>query len=149
MPTAPNPATIFCPKCRYNLTGLTRDVCPECGEAFDGEALRRQVRFEPFRNINPLILFIAPALALVAPALIMIAPEGTGLATVIVLFLAILYSGLHVSFHLTLAVRLAFGVKSESAKSAVAVVVLILDMLAVLAAFLVGAWLAALVSSRL
>ncbi len=29
-----------CPKCGYNLTGLTRHVCPECGTAFDLELLR-------------------------------------------------------------------------------------------------------------
>lgn len=32
--------SLNCPKCGYNLTGLTRDVCPECGTAFDLELLR-------------------------------------------------------------------------------------------------------------
>ena len=27
-----------CMKCGYSLDGLTNDVCPECGEWFDGEA---------------------------------------------------------------------------------------------------------------
>ena len=29
-----------CQKCGYNLTGLTSDVCPECGTTFDLELLR-------------------------------------------------------------------------------------------------------------
>ena len=30
---------IRCPECEYNLTGLSEDVCPECGESFDRERL--------------------------------------------------------------------------------------------------------------
>jgi hypothetical protein len=33
------PAHLICPTCGYNLTGLTRHVCPECGSAFDPEML--------------------------------------------------------------------------------------------------------------
>ncbi len=38
------PATdtgLRCPSCGYNLTGLTASRCPECGEAFDWEAVRQ------------------------------------------------------------------------------------------------------------
>ncbi len=28
-----------CPECEYNLTGLTQDLCPECGQPFDREEL--------------------------------------------------------------------------------------------------------------
>ncbi len=32
---------LFCPKCDYNLTGLTENRCPECGTVFDPEELAR------------------------------------------------------------------------------------------------------------
>lgn len=32
---------LSCPTCDYNLTGLTENRCPECGEAFDPEQVRR------------------------------------------------------------------------------------------------------------
>lgn len=32
--------TLYCPKCRYNLTGLVEHRCPECGTQFDPEHLR-------------------------------------------------------------------------------------------------------------
>lgn len=31
--------TLYCPKCGYNLHGLTENRCPECGEGFDREQL--------------------------------------------------------------------------------------------------------------
>ena len=30
-----------CPRCYYNLTGLSEDRCPECGQRFDRDQLRR------------------------------------------------------------------------------------------------------------
>ncbi len=35
-----NVSALKCPKCSYNLTGLTREICPECGSAFNLELMR-------------------------------------------------------------------------------------------------------------
>lgn len=32
-------ATLYCPKCGYNLTALAENTCPECGEGFNPEQL--------------------------------------------------------------------------------------------------------------
>lgn len=32
---------LSCPTCHYNLTGLTQDICPECGQPFDRQILIR------------------------------------------------------------------------------------------------------------
>jgi hypothetical protein len=37
---------LYCPSCEYNLTGLTRPECPECGRVVDWEAARRIRRQE-------------------------------------------------------------------------------------------------------
>jgi hypothetical protein len=35
-----NETDLTCPSCGYNLTGLPREICPECGTSFDLELLR-------------------------------------------------------------------------------------------------------------
>lgn len=41
---SPEDEGLRCPKCEYNLTGLTDDVCPECGVAFDRRQLVAEIR---------------------------------------------------------------------------------------------------------
>ena len=41
---APEIATVICPKCGYNLAGLTSTTCPECGEGFTHASLNRQAK---------------------------------------------------------------------------------------------------------
>ncbi len=39
----------FCRKCRYELTGLAHNVCPECGNAFDPNCCRSFTRHPRLR----------------------------------------------------------------------------------------------------
>ncbi len=71
------PATdtgLRCPSCGYNLTGLTEARCPECGEAFDWEAVRQAadptptIAFEQARGWRRVPAFFWTALTvLLAP----------------------------------------------------------------------------------
>jgi len=45
--TPPTDAGLRCPQCDYNLTGLSEPRCPECGEAFDWEQVRRAAANPP------------------------------------------------------------------------------------------------------
>lgn len=40
-PTPLDDEGLHCPKCEYNLTGLSDDRCPECGTTFDRRTLRQ------------------------------------------------------------------------------------------------------------
>jgi len=55
---------VHCPHCGYNLTGLTEDRCPECGNEFDRTELEEQDRRIPYvsrRNFWRMVIY-PPAL---------------------------------------------------------------------------------------
>ena len=55
-------STLHCPKCDYNLTGLTENRCPECGEPFDPEELSHlALARKPIRGSRLILLLIWPA----------------------------------------------------------------------------------------
>jgi hypothetical protein len=39
--------SLLCPNCAYNLIGLTRNLCPECGRGFNPDQIRDLQRDEP------------------------------------------------------------------------------------------------------
>ena len=46
---------LYCPRCDYDLRGLTSDRCPECGQILDAQSLRMAaVPWERRRQVGPL-----------------------------------------------------------------------------------------------
>lgn len=57
--------TLFCLKCDYNLTGIVRNVCPECGCEFDREYVLSRIEYarESFPASKAMLLVSVPAIA--------------------------------------------------------------------------------------
>jgi hypothetical protein len=73
-PTPQSLTTLFCPRCDYNLTGVSANRCPECGEAFDAVKLSEAMAQSPqpltFRQFLALLWApLAPTIWVLAIAL--------------------------------------------------------------------------------
>ncbi len=68
-PQSPTPRDDFaglrCPKCDYDLTGLHREQCPECGEPVDAAALRDALLAGRKRHAHTQYAVLIAAFALV------------------------------------------------------------------------------------
>jgi hypothetical protein len=49
-PAESDERVLICPQCDYNLTGLTKCRCPECGAAFDPVELQRRAELRRSRG---------------------------------------------------------------------------------------------------
>lgn len=66
-------ATLYCPQCGYNLTALTENRCPECGEGFDPARLEKLQRQTITTRSVVLHLVFAPlGFALIVSVLLLI-----------------------------------------------------------------------------
>lgn len=76
--------TLYCPKCGYNLTGLTRDDCPECGERFSRAELEAIGGIKHPSLARPLLWLLVPPGVLTGLSFLMFSFDGHGRVTDIV-----------------------------------------------------------------
>ena len=57
---------LYCPLCHYNLTGLAKNRCPECGTEFEPEEIQRLIDElpKPMSNAGLVLLFAWPIIAM-------------------------------------------------------------------------------------
>lgn len=72
--------TLYCPNCGYNLTALTQNVCPECGETFEPRQVRALQRIGiTTRSVVLQLIFVPAGFALLSTLwLFSVAVSGTG-----------------------------------------------------------------------
>ncbi len=73
-------STLYCPKCSYNLSNLTENRCPECGEAFDPDKVEALQKLGiSTRSVVLQLIFVPVGLALLAP-ICLITSAGAAIA---------------------------------------------------------------------
>lgn len=69
--------TLYCPKCGYNLTALTENRCPECGNGFDPQVLlKRQANSVSTRSVVLQLIFVPVGFAVLAPVFMIMTLGG-------------------------------------------------------------------------